>query len=242
MDTTELSRPLEIDEIEFRIQSINKGGFATILAYKDARVDMRRLNEVFGQGRWKRSHERIGDSLYCTVSIWNDEIEQWAGVQDVGVPSYTEKEKGEASDSFKRACFNLGIGIELYDYPVIQIKLNEDEYKIEGDKVKATWKLKLREWVWSSFFDADNTLVYLSASDENGAPRFRWKNEAQKTHRFKAGEKQDIVEQVRACLGNGDELGLKQIMEEYPEQEERMKVWALFSSSERDSMKKLMGE
>jgi len=246
MDTTELTRPLEIDEIDFRIQSINKGGYATILAYKDARVDMRRLNEVFGQGFWERKNERIGDSLFCTVSVWNDSIGAWAGVQDVGVPSYTEKAKGEASDAFKRACFNLGIGLELYDYPMIQVKLNDNEFKIVKEngkeKGKATWELKLRDWVWSSFFDADNVLIYLSACDQNGVQRFRWKNEAEKKHRFKAGEKKDIVEQVRGCLGNGDEVGLKQIMDEYKEHEEKMKVFALFSSSERDCMKKLLDD
>ena len=69
---------------------------------------------------------------YCTVSIWSDIIKEWISKQDCGVESMTEKEKGQSSDAFKRACFNLGIGRELYDYPVIQVKLNADEFKVVG--------------------------------------------------------------------------------------------------------------
>lgn len=168
-----LSKPLTIDQIDFRVQSINKGGYATILAYKDARVDMNRLNEVFGVGKWQRKHELINGNLFCSVGIWNDEIKEWCWVQDVGTESNTEKEKGQASDSFKRACFNLGIGIELYDYPPIQVKLNSDEFTVEGDRVKATWKLKLKEWVWFSQF-TDDLLTCLAAKDQNGKTRFQW--------------------------------------------------------------------
>ena len=54
MDLEKLSRPLDISQIDFRVQSINKGGYATILAYKDARVDMQRLDEACGPLNWKR--------------------------------------------------------------------------------------------------------------------------------------------------------------------------------------------
>ena len=48
MGYKDLQKPLEIKDIDFRVQSINNGGYATILAYKDARVDMRRLDEALG--------------------------------------------------------------------------------------------------------------------------------------------------------------------------------------------------
>jgi len=166
----ELSKPLSIDQVDFRVQSINKGGYATILAYKDARVDMHRLNEVFGPGRWQRKHELINGRLFCSVGIWIEES-GWAWIQDVGTESNAEREKGQASDSFKRACFNLGIGIELYDYPVIQLKLKENEWT-QGDKPKATWKLKIKEWVWYSEFE-DNQITFLAARDSAGV-RFKW--------------------------------------------------------------------
>jgi len=41
--------------------------------------------------------------------------------EDTGTESNTEKEKGLASDSFKRACFNWGIGRELYTAPFIWV-------------------------------------------------------------------------------------------------------------------------
>ena len=240
MDIEELTRPLEIDEIDFRVQSINKGGYVTILAYKDARVDMKRLNEVYGQGFWKRSHQEIGGRLYCTIEVWNDEIKQWCGVQDVGTESRTEKEKGQASDSFKRAGFNLGIGTELYDYPVISFKLNDDEWNQNKDKPQATWNFKLKEWKWTTVFNVHDEMVYMTAHDEKGIQRFQWKRLDKNGHRFKRGEKQEIYIQVMNRLQAGDEKGLKEIIDEYQEHEERMKFWAIFSSSERDSMKKLM--
>jgi hypothetical protein len=172
MDPVKLNRPLSIDQIDFRIQSINKGGFATILAYKDARVDMNRLDEVYGAGFWQKKYEVINENLFCSVGVWNKELSQWVWVQDVGTESNTEKEKGQASDAFKRACFNLGIGRELYDYPLIQVKLEEGEWELRGEKASATWNLKLKEWKWYSEFDENNKLTYLGAKDQKGLIRF----------------------------------------------------------------------
>lgn len=174
METAKLNKPLPIDQIDFRIQSINKGGYATILAYKDARVDMNRLDEVFGPGFWQKKYEVINDNLFCSVGVWNKELSQWVWVQDVGTESNTEKEKGQASDAFKRACFNLGIGRELYDYPLIQVKLEQDEWEIKNDKPYATWNLKLKEWVWYSEFDESGKLSYLGAKDQKGLIRFQF--------------------------------------------------------------------
>lgn len=240
MEIKELTRPLEVDEIDFRVQSINKGGFVTILAYKDARVDMKRLNEVYGQGFWKRSHQDIGGRLYCTIEVWNDKIQQWCGVQDVGTESRTEKEKGQSSDSFKRAGFNLGIGIELYDYPLISFKLNDNEWNQSKEKPQATWDFKLKEWNWTTVFNVHDEMVYMTAHDEKNIQRYQWKRVEKNGHRFKRGEKQEIYLQIMNLLNNGDGEGIKQIVDEYEELEERMKFWAIFSSTERDTMKKLM--
>lgn len=168
-----LSEPLPIEAIDFRVQSINKGGYATILAYKDARVDMQRLDEVVGALYWKREHTR--DNHNCIVSIYNKEIGEWISKEDTGTESMTEQEKGLASDSFKRACFNWGIGRELYDYPIIQIKLNEDEYQMIGGKAKQTYNLKLREWKWISEFK-DGKLIALACKDNKGNVRFKHGN------------------------------------------------------------------
>lgn len=111
-------RPLKAGEIEVRINMINDKGLSLLL-YKDARCDMNILDETVGAFNWKREHTR--DNANCIVSIWDDEKKQWVPKEDTGTESYTEKEKGLASDSFKRACFNWGIGRELYTAPFIWV-------------------------------------------------------------------------------------------------------------------------
>jgi hypothetical protein len=171
MNTDALRRPLGIDEVDFRIQSINKGGYATILVYKDARADMIRLDEAVGPLGWKREHSN--GNANCTVSLYNSETGQWVSKEDTGSESNTEAAKGLASDSFKRACFNWGIGRELYDYPLISVKLFDNEVDKSGQRPRATWDLKLKEWTWFSQFE-DGKLVFLAAKDEKGRKRFAW--------------------------------------------------------------------
>lgn len=113
-------RPLTSEEIDCRVSTCKENG-VTLLLYKDARVDQNILDETFGIFGWQRSHQLIDGNLYCTVSIRNPETGEWVHKQDVGKESNAEKEKGQASDSFKRACFNLGIGRELYTAPFIWI-------------------------------------------------------------------------------------------------------------------------
>jgi len=169
MDIKELQKPLPIESIDFRVQSVNKGGYATILAYKDARVDMNRLDNVVGSLNWKREH--FDSNKTCKVSIYNEKISEWVSKEDVGTVSNTEAAKGLASDSFKRACFNWGIGRELYDYPLIQLKLEANEF--DKNTGKPTWDFKLKEWVWFSEFK-EGKLVGLGARDQNGKVRFKY--------------------------------------------------------------------
>lgn len=117
-------RTLTADEIECRIGTIkkDKDGEAkglSLLLYKDARCDMNILDETVGTMNWKRCHSR--DNANCTVEIWDEEKNQWISKEDTGSESNTEAEKGLASDSFKRACVNWGIGRELYTAPFIWI-------------------------------------------------------------------------------------------------------------------------
>ena len=174
MNIQDLRKPLEIQDIEFRIQSINNGKYATILAYKNARVDMQRLDDVVGSLNWKREH--INNNHNCIVSIWNDDIKQWISKEDTGTESMADKEKGLASDSFKRACFNWGIGRELYDYPQIQIRLNDNEVIETGKqkpKYKASFNLNIKSWRWKSQF-TDGKLTYLGCIDNNNKLRFQF--------------------------------------------------------------------
>lgn len=111
-------RTLRADEIECRVATVKQNG-CSVLLYKDARCDMNILDETVGSLNWQRHHSR--DNANCIVSIWDEEKKQWIDKEDTGTESYTEKEKGLASDSFKRACFNVGIGRELYTAPFIWI-------------------------------------------------------------------------------------------------------------------------
>lgn len=106
-------RGLRPDEIDVRVGSVTVKG-VSLLLYKDARCDMNILDETYGPEGWQRRHEVINGNLYCGIGIWNKGINEWVWKWDCGTESYTEKEKGEASDSFKRAAFNIGIGRELY--------------------------------------------------------------------------------------------------------------------------------
>lgn len=122
-------RDLRADEIDVRIAQVKDKGISLLL-YKDARCDMNILDETVGAYNWQRSHSR--DNANCIVSIWDEEKDQWISKEDVGTESNTEAVKGLASDSFKRACFNWGIGRELYTAPFIWVK--PDKYDDKYDK------------------------------------------------------------------------------------------------------------
>ena len=127
-------RLLRADEIECRVNQINENGLSLLL-YKDARCDMNILDETLGSTRWQRDHKELKGNIYCGVSIYNDELKQWITKWDAGSESNTEAVKGEASDSFKRACVNLGIGRELYTAPFIWIdKDHATIYKNDNKK------------------------------------------------------------------------------------------------------------
>lgn len=116
-------RLLRADEIECRISQISSGGRVSLLLYKDARVDQCILDETVGPMNWQRAHSR--ENANCIVSIWDDDKKMWVSKEDVGASPKRGDEatdqKGVASDSFKRACFNWGIGRELYTAPKIWV-------------------------------------------------------------------------------------------------------------------------
>ena len=124
-------RDLRADEIECRVQSVKENGLVLLL-YKDARVDMNILDETVGSSNWQREHYECKGNLFCRVGIGiarqNGESE-WVWKSDCGTESNTEAQKGEASDSFKRACFNWGIGRELYTAPFTWISADKCNIK-----------------------------------------------------------------------------------------------------------------
>lgn len=136
-------RDLRADEIECRVQSVKENGLVLLL-YKNARCDMNILDETVGAENWQREHYECKGNLFCRVginintkTIFDDGgkvtlCDHWVWKSDCGVESNTEAQKGEASDSFKRACFNWGIGRELYTAPFIWV--NADKCNIKNGK------------------------------------------------------------------------------------------------------------
>ena len=165
-------RPLTADEVECRVAQVGKkqngGVYASFLIYKDARVDQKLLDEVVGPKNWKNDYAFINGSLYCTISIWDSEKKEWISKQNVGTESNTEKEKGQASDAFKRAGFNWGIGRELYSAPKIFIDLKEGEYYEQNGT------LRVKSPFTVTYMHCDNNMEIdrLTISDKRGNVRF----------------------------------------------------------------------
>ena len=166
---------LEAKDVECRIQQITgndaKGYGAILLLYKDARVDMKILDSVYGAMNWQRKHTVINGQLFCSVLIWDESKKQWIEKQDVGTESATEAEKGRASDSFKRACFNVGIGRELYNAPFVYIKLDSSEVT-KNSKGKPTTYTRFEVTAMEYDKQAEK-FVKLEICDNKGRKRYQ---------------------------------------------------------------------
>lgn len=133
-----LFRTLTAGELECRI-GLAKNQGVSLLLYKNSRCDMSLLDDTFGPFGWQREHRELKGVIYCGVSVKDVETGQWITKWDAGVESNTEPQKGEASDSFKRACVNWGIGRELYTAPFIWVNLSEQEWN--GGKPRVNFKV-----------------------------------------------------------------------------------------------------
>ena len=158
-------RDLKADEIDVRVGTVTDKGISLLL-YKDARVDMNILDETVGTLNWQRRHLR--DNANCIVSIWDEDKKMWVEKEDTGTESNTEKEKGLASDSFKRACTCLGIGRELYTAPFIWV--SKDKLNI-NDKGKITDKFYVLE-----IGIKDKVITDLEIYNAKGQRVFNFKN------------------------------------------------------------------
>lgn len=170
-DNTLEFRTLQADEIEVRVGTVSAKG-ATLLLYKDARCDQAVLDETVGPMNWQRHHSR--ENANCIVSIWDAEKGQWVEKEDTGTESMTEKEKGLASDSYKRACTNWGIGRELYTSPFIFIacptvpKGNGKGYDLENKFFFSGVKVSHIK------YDDKRRISELVISDKNGVTMFSY--------------------------------------------------------------------
>ena len=184
-------RLLRADEIECRIGTISEKG-VSLLLYKDARADMKILDEVYGSLNWQRRHEMIGGSLYCTVSVWDGEKQQWVSKMDVGTESYTEKEKGQASDSFKRACVSLGIGRELYSAPFIWVPASKVKIQTKNDK----FYCKEGFHVDTITYGETREIIGLSVINDRGETVFDWKAHVKSADKRESDKKDTVKKQA----------------------------------------------
>lgn len=174
-------RPLAASEIECRVGSMKQDGSGcSLLLYKDARVDMRILDEVFGEMNWKRHHDVVNGNLFCTLSIWDKDKKEWVSKQDVGTESNTEKEKGQASDAFKRAGFNWGIGRELYTGPFIWIALEKNEvYQNRTGSMALYTKFSVKE----IGYNEQKEIILLVIVDNKGRVRYTYGDTKEKVYK-----------------------------------------------------------
>lgn len=188
-------RTLRADELDCRVGTCNEKGF-TLLLYKDARCDQNILDETVGAENWQRDHKEVKGNLFCGVSIWDDVKKQWITKWDCGVESNTEKEKGEASDSFKRACFNWGIGRELYTAPFVYIKGNTEKNN-KGKDVPSFRSLKVSEIEYTDgkitklAIIGDGEVIYTfngEKADKKAEMTFEEKVEKAKAYVIKVGQ------------------------------------------------------
>lgn len=156
-------RTLTAREIECRVSQIKKTGLQLLL-YKDARCDMAILDEAFGPMNWQRKHSR--DNANCTVSIWDSEKGCWVEKEDTGTESNTEAEKGLASDSFKRACVNVGIGRELYTAPFIWVTPPNCEIKENNGRFQCFDRFEVKEIGYNDHREI-NRLIIANAKTGN---------------------------------------------------------------------------
>ncbi|MBQ6501209.1 MAG: hypothetical protein IJI87_07545 [Mogibacterium sp.] len=193
-------RLLEADEIECRVGTVKKGVGFSLLLYKDARCDMARLDELVGPMNWQRDHKELKGVIYCGVGVnrnYEDENKapEWVWKWDAGAESRTEKEKGESSDSFKRACVNLGIGRELYTAPFIWLY---------GD-VDNSIRYKVAE---IGYDDARRINHLIIVEEKSGEEVYSFKN-GKKSSKKSTPKKSESMDELTADFEasiNGDEV------------------------------------
>ena len=204
-------RLLSKEDIEVRVAQTLAGNNkvkVNLLLYKNARVDMKIMDELFTPMGWKRTHKLIGDRLYCCVEVYNPETKEWICKEDVGVESNTEAEKGQASDSFKRACVNWGIGRELYTAPKITIELNENEYtKDQNSRIKVWAYFSVKSIGYDS---KTRTITSLEIQDKYGNVRFSMGGSVQQSQ----SEPSQAVKARRAAKANSPAPAAYQPMSE----------------------------
>ena len=103
-------------DLEFRparFQRLRDGRIVTeMLTYITARAVQQRLDDLFGLAGWRASYEWISGGCQCLLSVKVGE--EWIAKADFAETIDKFPVKGTASDAFKRAAVQFGIGRYLY--------------------------------------------------------------------------------------------------------------------------------
>lgn len=222
-------RTLKASEIDVKPQTVKENGFSLLL-YKNARVDMDVLDETVGPLNWQRKHSR--ENANCIVSIYDEDKKIWVEKEDTGTESFTEKEKGLASDSFKRACFNWGIGRELYTSPFIWISESKYIKKNKEGKLALTDKFSVKEIIV-----VDKVITELEITDSKGTVVFSTKTkksskkEQDKTQEF-LNSRDGMIERLKENLSSNQ---LKRMLDNYIVDE----IWQMTDTQLKDACEKI---
>ena len=120
----ELDKLKQVIPFKWRVQSTNQCG-ASCVAYIDARQVQDLLDEACGVDGWQCKFEEHKGNLFCSIGIKTND--GWIWKSDCGTESAVEKEKGESSDSFKRAAVMFGVGRFLYSQKIIKLPVKEEK-------------------------------------------------------------------------------------------------------------------
>lgn len=209
-------RLLTAREIECRINQVKDSGIQLLL-YKDARVDMAILDETFGPMNWQRHHCR--DNANCIISIYDEDKGCWVDKEDVGTESNTEAQKGLASDSFKRAGVNWGIGRELYTAPFIWIKTPNCEIKKNGNYFTCYDRFEVKEIGYNEHREI-NRLVIINSKIHNvvyemGTSRPKPEPKREAPQEFANAPSMATAEQIAYIRENASDEDYMDIMQEF---------------------------
>ena len=147
------------EDIEVRVAT-TRNGKTTLLLFQDSRCAMRALDKQFGNFGWQMDYKVVGDQIYGTLSIYDEEKDIWVAKSDTGDKSNISEDKGQSSDILKRCIVRWGYSRELYTAP--KIVVDDDGYGCSGYKVSEI------------NYDGNRKIIHLVLVNRFGKEAFRW--------------------------------------------------------------------
>lgn len=169
-----ISAPLPPYEVSLSVKKVirkNDKLYVLCLLHKTSRADMYILDQAFSPAGWSSEIElidkEVGNKIttyYCRCTLTIKTNGEVVKRSDMGEGNSL---KAAASDAFKRACFQLGIGRHLYYMPQIWLTFDANISDKEIPFLVASLKVDYE-------YDGDN-LLKLEISDKKGNVLYRYK-------------------------------------------------------------------